>query len=433
MKIFYQVLWNNLFVTLASFFVWFALVFWLYLGTQSVLATSIVGGAFMALMAATGVWFGSIVDHNKKKNVMLVANMISLVTLAAALAMYLSIPSETLLQLSNPLLWVFVGIILLGVLVGNTRGLALSTMVTMFVPEGERDKANGMVGMIMGLSSSGAGIASGFAIAYAGMGWILGVGVVISALALIHLLFIRVNEPEVAHEDEEEAAKKRIDLRGTIKAIGKTKGLFALIFFSTFNNFLGGVFMSLMDPYGLSLMSVQVWGTVWGLLSFGFIIGGFYISKYGLGKNPVRTLFLINIATWTTCFFFPIQPSIILLVVGILIWTTLVPFIEATEHTIVQKVVPLERQGRVLGFAQSIESAASPITAFMIGPIAQFVFIPFMTTGRGVELIGDWFGVGPGRGMALVFMTTSIIGLVVTLIAMRAPSYKLLAQRYAED
>ena len=107
------------------------------------------------------------------------------------------------------------------------------------------------------------------------------------------------------------------------------------------------------------------------------------------------------------------------------------PFIEATEHTIIQKVVPPERQGRVFGFAQSVEQAASPLTSFLIGPITQLVFIPFMTTGAGVELIGQWFGVGPGRGMALVFSLTGVIGLVVTLVAMRrSNSYKILAKRY---
>ena len=66
------------------------------------------------------------------------------------------------------------------------------------------------------------------------------------------------------------------------------------------------------------------------------------------------------------------------------IYISVVPFIEAAEHTIIQKVVPQERQGRVFGFAQSVEMAASPLTTFFIGPIAELFFIPFMTTGAGV-------------------------------------------------
>jgi MFS transporter, DHA3 family, multidrug efflux protein len=109
------------------------------------------------------------------------------------------------------------------------------------------------------------------------------------------------------------------------------------------------------------------------------------------------------------------------------------PFIEAAEHTIIQKVVPPERQGRVFGFAQSVEMAASPLTTFFIGPIAELVFIPFMTTGAGVDLIGGWFGAGPDRGIALVFTLTGFIGLCATLIAMNTRPYRLLSNRYMKD
>ena len=130
--------------------------------------------------------------------------------------------------------------------------------------------------------------------------------------------------------------------------------------------------------------------------------------------------------------FFTIQPWLVLLAVGMFIWITLVPFAEAAEQTIIQKVVPPERQGRVFGFGQSVEQAATPLTAFLIGPLAQYFFIPFMTTGAGADLIGDWYGVGQGRGIALVFTVTGAIGLIVTLLAMRSRSYKLLSKSYQE-
>jgi len=188
--------------------------------------------------------------------------------------------------------------------------------------------------------------------------------------------------------------------------------------------------MALMDAYGLSLVPVQVWGTLWGVLSLGFIVGGLFIAKRGLGKKPLRTLFVANIVMWSFTIFSVMQPSIWLLAIGMGVYVCLIPFIEATEQTIIQKVVPHERQGRVFGFAQSIEQAASPLTAFLIGPITQIIFIPFMTTGAGVQLIGDWFGVGPGRGIALVFIICSLIGLAVTLFAMKTNSYKILSERY---
>jgi hypothetical protein len=210
-------------------------------------------------------------------------------------------------------------------------------------------------------------------------------------------------------------------------------GLFALIFFATFNNFLGGIFMALLDAYGLSLVSVQVWGLTFGFLSTAFIISGIVIAKTGLGKNPLRTLLMVNAITWATCILFPIQHSYWLLVGGCFIWMLLGPYAEAAEHTTLQKVVPYERQGRVFGFAQSIEQAASPLTAFLIGPLTQFIVIPFMTDGLGARTIGGWFGTGAPRGMALVFVVAGLIGLGVTILAFNSKYYRQLSAAYANS
>jgi DHA3 family multidrug efflux protein-like MFS transporter len=111
----------------------------------------------------------------------------------------------------------------------------------------------------------------------------------------------------------------------------------------------------------------------------------------------------------------------------------LIPVLEAAEQTILQKVVQPERQGRVFGFAQSVEQAASPITSFIIGPIAQLIFIPLMTTGVGAQWIGPWFGTGPDRGLALLFTVAGLIGLAITLVAMRSPAYRSLSNHYTKQ
>src|SRR5690606_8806957 len=103
----------------------------------------------------------------------------------------------------------------------------------------------------------------------------------------------------------------------------------------------------------------------------------------------------------------------------------------AAERTTLQTVVPYERQGRVFGFAQAVEQSASPLTAFLIGPLTQFLAIPFMTTGAGAEAIGDWYGTGPERGMALVFSVTGVLGVIMTLIAFQSRQYRQLSATYA--
>ncbi len=80
----------------------------------------------------------------------------------------------------------------------------------------------------------------------------------------------------------------------------------------------------------------------------------------------------------------------------------------------------------------SAKTATSPLMAFAIGPVAQFIFIPLMTTGAGVDILITWFGTGTDRGIALLFTVTGILGLIVTLIAMRSRSYRKLSVSYGQ-
>ena len=429
MKTFYQILGNTLLANVTNMTVWFALIFFIYLETRSVTATSIVSGIYLVVVAVSGIWFGSIVDHNKKKTVMIVSGIVSLIIYSFGFLIYLNVPAETWKNAASPVLWAFVPLLLLGVITGNLRGIALPTLVTILIPEDSRDRANGLVGTTTGIIFLITSAISGFLVGHSGMYLVLILAMIVMTLSIVHLFAMEIPEKEIVHL---EGQPPKVDLRGTFAVVTAIPGLIALIFFSTFNNFLGGVFMGLMDAYGLSLVSVQVWGVLWAILSCGFIVGGLFIARFGLGKNPLFAMFAANIVIWIISSVFTIQPSILFLSVGMFIYISVIPFIEAAEHTIIQKVVPLERQGRVFGFAQSVEMSASPLTTFMIGPITELIFIPFMTVGAGVELIGGWFGTGADRGIALVFTLTGIIGLIVTLIAMNTKYYGLLSRRYLE-
>lgn len=426
-KAFHHLLVNSSLAAVLNYTVWFAITFFVYIQTQSVFATAIIAGIFLVAIALTGIWFGSIVDHHRKKQVMVWSSCTSLAAYIIAFGMYMAFPESAYKDVASVPLWTLVLTLMVGVIAGGLRSIALLTTVTLLIPEADRDKANGLAGTAMGLAVLVTSVISGVLVGLAGMLYvlILAIGGMLGIIA--YLTAISVPEPEILRSPD---APKKVDIKGTLAVIGKIPGLYALILFTTFNNFLGGVFLALMDAYGLSLVSVQVWGLLWGFLSCGFIVGGLLIAKKGLGTNPLRTMLLANSIIWAVTCVFTLQASIVLLTIGTFIYMVVMPYIEAAEQTVLQKVVPLERQGRVFGFAQSIEQAASPLTAFMIGPITQFIAIPFMTTGAGAKLIGGWFGTGANRGMALVFTITGLIGLCVTLFALSSRYYRQLSKAY---
>jgi MFS transporter, DHA3 family, multidrug efflux protein len=425
---FHHLLINNLVANITNYTVWFAITFWMFLETRSVFATGMVAGIFLVLTGGLGIWFGSLVDHHSKRVMMIASSIASLAIYGLAFAAYWLDPAIREARTTSVSLWLFTLTTMIGVIVGNIRMIALPTLVTLLIPEDRRDKANGLVGMASGIGFLTTSAISGFLVAWGGMVATLALAMAFSLLAALHLCFVKVDEPAASSGSAE---PKRIDLAGTFRIVVAIPGLFALILFTTFNNFLGGIFMALMDAYGLSLMSVQQWGMLWAVVSLAFILGGVMIARTGLGARPIRTLLVVNLVSWAVAAVFTIQSSIPLLAMGCFLWMLLGPYAEAAEQTVLQRVVPFERQGRVFGFAQSVESAASPLTAFLVAPLTQFLFVPLMTTGAGAIAIGDWFGRGPERGIALVFIFAGLIGFAATIAAFWSNAYRQISAAYA--
>ena len=421
---FRRLLVNSLVSGVTSSFLWFALTFWVYLETRSVVVTGVIAGAFSISSAVLGPAFGTYIDRHRKQPSMVLATTISAAAFAAATVVFVAVDADDLLQLRNPVFWLLTGLILLGSVAGQMRSIAMSTCVTLLVPAERRDRANGLVGTVTGVSFAITSVFSGLAIGQLGMGWALYVSLALTVAALVHLRRIHVEEPEPVPAAD--GSGRGIDIRGALEAINAVPGLMLLVLLAAFNNLLGGVFMALMDAYGLELVSVEAWGILFGVVSSAFIIGGLVVAKVGLGSRPVRIVLAGNLVNWIVCATFTLRSSIILLAVGMFIWLLMIPVIEAAEQTVLQRSIPFERQGRVFGFAQLVENAAAPLTAMFMGPVAERVFMPFMTDGRGADWIGSWFGTGPERGLALIFTLAGLLGIIVTMGVRLSRSYRRL-------
>ena len=122
---------------------------------------SVMAGVYTVAVASSGFFLGSLVDRYPKKRAMLSSSSCSLVLYALALAVVASTPPAVFADPSSVALWIFVVLTLVGAVVGNVRAIALSTLVTVLIPEAERDKANGLVGTANGVAFLAASVLSG--------------------------------------------------------------------------------------------------------------------------------------------------------------------------------------------------------------------------------------------------------------------------------
>lgn len=304
-------------------------------------------------------------------------------------------------------------LVLLGAIAEQLRNIALPALVTPLVPADGRDRANGTVGTVQGVVFLVTSAVSGVAIGFAGT----------SAT----LLFVPIPGDRPARRAPRSGQPRGAGVPSTVRSV---PGLSAMILFSAFNNLIGGVFVALMDPYGLTLFPVELWGLVMGATSAGFIVGGLLVTRFGLGRAPVRAVLLANLGIACTGLGFTLRELGWLFALGLLFYCCLVPYTEAAEQTVVQRLVPYERQGRVFGLATSVESAAAPLTAFLVGPLAEFWLLPFAASERGAALLEPLLGSGRARGIALVFTIASATMLAAVLLAFVSTPYRRLARAY---
>ena len=335
-------------------------------------------------------------------------------------------------DLSRPWFWIFAVVMLAGAVIEQLRSIALSTTVTLLVPDERHANANGLVGAVQGVAMLVTSVFSGLSIGFLGMGWTLVIGVSALGLTLIHLIMLRIPEREGGETEAADPSVrgKWIDLRGGWLAVVAARGLLALVLFTTLNNLVGGVSMALMDPYGIELFGVQGWGVWFAVASIGLFVGGAVIAKFGLGRRPIRTMLLVAAAIGAVSALYGLREWGWLFITGLWVIMALIPAVEAAEQTVIQRVVPYEKQGRVFGFAMTFEAAAAPITALLIAPIAELWVIPQLRTDAGRQQWEWLLGTGDSRGIALIFVIAGLVCTALALAAFLTPQYRLLAEQY---
>jgi DHA3 family macrolide efflux protein-like MFS transporter len=109
------------------------------------------------------------------------------------------------------------------------------------------------------------------------------------------------------------------------------------------------------------------------------------------------------------------------------VYTFCQPFINGCDQAIWQTKVPLEVQGRVFATRRAIEHASGLLAYLAAGPLADRVFGPLLAPdGALAASIGPIMGVGPGRGIGLLFVVMGLATLLISLWGNLSPRIRLI-------
>ncbi len=98
------------------------------------------------------------------------------------------------------------------------------------------------------------------------------------------------------------------------------------------------------------------------------------------------------------------------------------PTSKAIRRDIWQSKVAQDVQGRVLAIRRMTAFSIEPIAGIIAGPLAEKVFGPLMMPGGGmVGVFGSLLGVGPGRGIGLMFVLAGIAYILIASVILINP------------
>jgi len=243
-------------------------------------------------------------------------------------------------------------------------------------------------------------------------------------IAIGILLFVHIPHVPPAEDLDKGVRGVLRDVPYGFRYIYRRKPLFALqMVFFTFN--LVSVFgMTVFTPMILAKTGSNddLLASVMMVLSIGAVIGGIILAIWGGPKRKINGLlggmmvagigFGIGFGVdWGSGF-----NTMMWMLFGFLTML-LMPTLNGSSQAIWQSKVPANKQGRVFAARGVIAQGASAFAMILVGPLADLYFEPAMEVGGSLAGQFGWIaGTGPGSGMGLMILGSSILATVVAMI-----------------
>lgn len=206
-------------------------------------------------------------------------------------------------------------------------------------------------------------------------------------------------------------------------------GLLALLLFFVAANISIGFVQGLFTPLMLTLSSPRVLGVVVGVGSAGLLLGTIGMSIWGGPKPRIHGVLGLGIFFGLSIVVIGLQTSIIFIAIASFFYFLSQPFINGSNMVIWRSKVPADVQGRVFAALRMIAWSSSPLTYLIAGSLADQVFEPLLAKdGALADSIGQIIGVGPGRGIGLLFILAGSLPIVAAIIGYLYPPL-----RHVED
>ena len=365
------------FSILGSNIVQFTIIVWITVETQSELYLSLaafLGFGPQVLFTLVGGVFAD--KANKKYIIGIMDTFQAIITLLLIFIVKYN--------LSNLLIYILLLTGLRGVF-NAFHQPATRALIPLMVPKDKLSKINSLIGLITSIMLTISPALAGFLLIYFKLHEVMWVDIITWIIALISLIIIKI--PKIAKSTEGSKEKSTFfhSFKEGMTFIRKLKGFLSFIIVASLLNFFGVCFGVLIPSYILldNQGSKQVFGFLSALLQAGIVISSLILifTNY-FRENKIKLIILFWYIELAGLFFIALSPSFfvhstnlifIFIGVGLFVFGLTSPFINVLFITFIQRIVPLDMQGRIISVVLTFVNILTPLGMILAGVIAEII------------------------------------------------------------
>ena len=397
----------------------FALTIWAYQETGSATALALVAFFSFGPVVLLSPVAGALVDRWNRKLVVMLSDLAAGTTTILLLLLYTT---------GNLQIW---HLYVMGALAGAFESFqfpAFSAAMTMMLRKEEYGRANGMMSVAESASGIVAPLLGGLLLTIIGIGGVMTIDVVTFVFAVTAVLITYIPQPEATAVGlQARASLWRESLFG-FQYIWRRPSLLGMQMMFFLANLFGGYSAVLLVPLILARTGNNelILGTVQSAFGIGGLVGGIAFSLWGGPGEKVHGVLLGMVGNFLLgSFVLGIGQTLPLWLVGAFFTMFFIPVLNGSNQAIWQAKVAPDVQGRVFATRRLIAQITGPLAMLTAGPLADRLFEPALrTAGVWTALFGWLVGVGPGAGIGLLFVLTSLIGALAALSGYAIPAVR---------
>lgn len=198
--------------------------------------------------------------------------------------------------------------------------------------------------------------------------------------------------------------------------IRERPGLRGLLVYFAMVNLIFSMASVLIVPLVLSMKDASTAGQVLTISNAGLLAGSVLMTVTGGPRRKIHGVLGFGLLFGLALVIVGLRPNPWLIAAGLFLTMFGAPVINGASQAIWQIKVPPDVQGRVFAVRRMLAQFTAPMGILIAGPLADRVFRPLLLPGGALAgTVGQVIGVGPGRGIGLLYVTLAALPILTSI------------------